>query len=110
MKPGATLSLSRYTEKAAGRGKQETVLPRHHGCAAAGRVTTLEHPAGDRWKFWLVALAWCLLACAFAAAMFWATLRTFDRCLGRMPESGAAEQSGTKDEEVGTPGMEDPLR
>ena len=43
------------------------------------------------WKFWLLAPAWCVLAWAFAAAMFWATLKTFDRCLGRMPETSVPE-------------------
>jgi ABC-type Na+ efflux pump permease subunit len=67
----------------------------------------VEHASGDRWKFWLIALAWCLLACAFAAAMFWATLRTFDRCLGRMPETSVARQDPIKETEEA--GMDDPL-
>ncbi len=51
----------------------------------------LENRGGPAWKFWLLAAAWCALAWAFAAAMFWATLRTFDRCLGRMPETSVPE-------------------
>jgi ABC-type transport system involved in multi-copper enzyme maturation permease subunit len=47
----------------------------------------VEYHPNDRWKFWLFALAWCALAWAFAAAMFLAALRSFDRCLGRMPET-----------------------
>ncbi len=50
-----------------------------------------EHRGGSAWKFWLCATAWCALAWAFAAALFWATLRTFDRCLGRMPETSVPE-------------------
>jgi ABC-type transport system involved in multi-copper enzyme maturation permease subunit len=46
----------------------------------------LNHPSSVRWKFWLFALAWCALAWAFAAALYWAALKSFDRCLGRMPE------------------------
>ncbi len=47
----------------------------------------VEYHPGDRWKFWLFATAWCLLAWAFATAMFWAALKSFDHCLGRMPET-----------------------
>ena len=47
----------------------------------------LENRGSPAWKFWLLAIAWCALAWAFAAALFWATLRSFDRCLGRMPET-----------------------
>jgi hypothetical protein len=49
----------------------------------------LDHPWNwnSRWRFWLIASAWCTLAAAFAAAMFWAALKSFDRCLGRMPET-----------------------
>ncbi len=47
----------------------------------------LQYATSARWKFWLLALAWCVLASTFAAAMFWATKKTFDRCLGRMPET-----------------------
>jgi hypothetical protein len=50
-----------------------------------------EHRGGLAGKFWLVATAWCALAWAFAAAMFCATLRTFDRCLVRMPEASVLE-------------------
>jgi ABC-type transport system involved in multi-copper enzyme maturation permease subunit len=43
------------------------------------------------WKILLFAMAWCAAAGAFALVMLWATLKTFDRCLGRstlkMPES-----------------------
>jgi ABC-type Na+ efflux pump permease subunit len=45
----------------------------------------VEHRGYSPWKFWLFATAWCTLAWAFAAALFWATVLTFDRCLGRMP-------------------------
>ena len=48
-------------------------------------------PRGPSWKFWLFATAWCVVAWVFAATMFWATLRTFDRCLGRMPETSVPE-------------------
>ncbi len=51
----------------------------------------LEHPWNGRWKFWLLALGWCALAWAIAAGIFWASLQSFDRCLGRMPESSDSE-------------------
>src|SRR5262249_9255256 len=40
-----------------------------------------------RWNIDLIALAWCLLAWAFTGALYWATLRSFDRRLGRMRET-----------------------
>ncbi len=43
------------------------------------------------WKFNLLALSWCLLAWAFAGAMFWAALRSFDRRLGRMRETSQGD-------------------
>ncbi len=45
----------------------------------------------DRWKFWLFVLAWCMLASAFAAAIFWAVLASFNHCMGRMPETSVSE-------------------
>jgi hypothetical protein len=64
----------------------------------AGPAMTLMHLAdpwmGARWKFDLVALGWCLLAWAFAGAFFWAALRSFDRCLGRMRETSRSEDRG----------------
>ena len=47
------------------------------------------------WKFNLLALSWCLLAWAFAGAMFWAALRSFDRRLGRMRETSQGD-GGTR--------------
>jgi hypothetical protein len=47
----------------------------------------LQNATGTRWEFWLLALAWCTLAPAFAAAMFWAAVKTFDRCPGPPPET-----------------------
>jgi ABC-type transport system involved in multi-copper enzyme maturation permease subunit len=47
--------------------------------------------AGSVWKFNLVAMACCLLACASAVAMFWMALRSFDRCLGRMRETSQGD-------------------
>jgi hypothetical protein len=47
----------------------------------------VQYAVGTRWKCWLLALAWCTLASAVAAAMFWAAMKTFDRCLGRTPET-----------------------
>ena len=43
------------------------------------------------WKFNLLALSWCLLAWAFAGAMFWAAPRSFDRRLGRMRETSQGD-------------------
>jgi hypothetical protein len=37
--------------------------------------------------FWICAMAWNVLIWAFAAAVFWATLRTFDLYMERMPET-----------------------
>jgi ABC-type transport system involved in multi-copper enzyme maturation permease subunit len=51
---------------------------------------------GQLWKLGLVALSWCVLAWAFAGALFWAALASFDRRLGRMRET-------TQDSEVGEP-------
>jgi ABC-type transport system involved in multi-copper enzyme maturation permease subunit len=47
--------------------------------------------ARPQWKFNLLALSWCLLAWAFAGAMFWAVLRSFDRRLGRMRETSQGD-------------------
>jgi ABC-type transport system involved in multi-copper enzyme maturation permease subunit len=46
----------------------------------------LEFDSSDRWKVWIVALGWCVLAAAFAKVMFWAALATFDRCVGRVQD------------------------
>jgi ABC-type transport system involved in multi-copper enzyme maturation permease subunit len=46
----------------------------------------IDKPGHSRWKFWLLASGWCAVASAFAALMFWAALKSFNRCLGRMPE------------------------
>jgi hypothetical protein len=46
----------------------------------------LEFGSSDRWKVWSFAVLWCVLAAAVAAAMFWAAVGTFDRCLGRVEE------------------------
>jgi ABC-type transport system involved in multi-copper enzyme maturation permease subunit len=56
----------------------------------AAPIVTLEwlvdHPWSSRWKFWIFASAWCTMASVFAAAMLWVAFRSFDRCMGRMPE------------------------
>ena len=51
----------------------------------------LEYAGNNRWKFWLFGVTWCMVAAGFAAAMFWAVLKSFDHCLGRMPESSVSE-------------------
>jgi ABC-type transport system involved in multi-copper enzyme maturation permease subunit len=51
----------------------------------------VEYAGNDRWKFWLVAVTWCMLAAGFAAAVLWAALKSFDHCLGRMSETSVSE-------------------
>jgi len=46
----------------------------------------LDYDSSTRCKVWSFDVAWCVLASAIAAAMFWAAVWSFDRCLGRMPE------------------------
>ena len=67
-------------------GLQSTPRTGHHAGRAHGHAR-----AGRVWKFNLVAMAWCLLAWAFAVAMFWMALRSFDRCLGRMRETSQGD-------------------
>ena len=50
-------------------------------------IQALDIAYAGRWQFWVIMAVWCLLAWAFAGAMFWAALRSFDRCLGRMRET-----------------------
>jgi ABC-type transport system involved in multi-copper enzyme maturation permease subunit len=56
----------------------------------------LDRPGmGDtRWLFHLVVLTWCLLAWAFAGALYGAVLRSFDRRLGRMREMSQSDGRG----------------
>jgi len=51
--------------------------------------TLIYHYGSYRAPFWCFAFAWTVLAWAFAGLTFWATLETFDRYLGRMPETTA---------------------
>jgi hypothetical protein len=46
----------------------------------------LEFDSNTRWKVWFSIVTWCILASTIATALFQATVATFDRCLGRMPE------------------------
>ena len=55
--------------------------------APIATIQTLEIPYAGRLMFWAILSFWCLLACASAAAMFWAAVRSFDHSLGRMPET-----------------------
>jgi ABC-type transport system involved in multi-copper enzyme maturation permease subunit len=64
----------------------------------------LENRGAGRGKFWLLALGWCLLAWALAAALFWAALRSFDRCLGRMPETSASGPEQVEEAASARPG------
>jgi ABC-type transport system involved in multi-copper enzyme maturation permease subunit len=45
----------------------------------------------DRWRMWLFAQGWCVVAAAFSAAVFWAAVKSFDRCMGRTPETSVSE-------------------
>jgi ABC-type transport system involved in multi-copper enzyme maturation permease subunit len=58
-------------------------------------IQALDVPYAGRWQLWVIMAFWCLLAWAFAGAMYVVVLRSFDRRLGRMPE---ASQSGAADE------------
>ncbi len=55
-------------------------------------IQAIESADAGRWQFWLIMSCWCLLAWSLAGAMYWVALRSFDRRLGRMPETseGAA--------------------
>jgi hypothetical protein len=58
---------------------------------AAAQVTLsalLYHYGSSRGPFWCCAFAWTMLAWTFAGLTYWATLKTFDRYLGRMLETG----------------------
>jgi hypothetical protein len=46
------------------------------------------------WEFGLVALSCGLVSCALAGALFWAALASFDRRVGRMPETSQSEEAG----------------
>ena len=50
-------------------------------------IQTLDSADARRWQFWVIMSCWCLLAWAFAGAMYWVVLRSFDRRLGRMRET-----------------------
>ena len=51
----------------------------------------LGEPRTPQWKFGLVVLSWCLLTWAFAGALYWAALATFDRRPGRMRETSRGD-------------------
>ncbi len=56
----------------------------------AGVIATiqmLDSADARRWQFWIIMSCWCLLACGLAAVLYWVALRSFDRQLGRMPET-----------------------
>ncbi len=60
--------------------------------APVATLNWIDEPwSGARWKFWVFALAWCLLAWTLAGAMFWAALKSFDRRLGRMRETSQGD-------------------
>ncbi len=48
------------------------------------------HGESPSWTISLFALTWCALAGASAAVILWATVKTFDRCLGRSTITRAA--------------------
>jgi ABC-type transport system involved in multi-copper enzyme maturation permease subunit len=52
----------------------------------------LDYPSSARWGMWVIAQVWCVVAAGFAAAMFWAALKTFDPCMGRIPETSVSEE------------------
>ena len=55
-------------------------------------IQALDIAYAGRWQFWVIMSCWCLLAWAFAGAMFWAALRSFDRRLGRMRETSQGDR------------------
>ncbi len=64
-------------------------------------IQALDSAYAGRWQFWVIMSCWCLLAWAFAGAMYWVALRSFDRRLGRMRETSqgarAIEPPPTRD-------------
>jgi len=50
-------------------------------------IQALDSAYAGRWQFWVIMSGWCLLAWAFAGALYWVALRSFDRRLGRMRET-----------------------
>ena len=55
-------------------------------------IQALDSADAGRWQFWVIMSCWCLLAWAFAGAMYWVALRSFDRRLGRMRETSHARR------------------
>ena len=55
--------------------------------APIATIQALDIAYAGRWQFWAIMSFWCLLAWAFAGAMYWVALRSFDRRLGRMRET-----------------------
>ena len=55
--------------------------------APIATIQALDFAHPGRWQFWAITSCWCLLAWAFAGAMYWAALRLFDGQLGRMRET-----------------------
>ena len=56
-------------------------------------IQALDNGGAGRWQFWLIMSCWCLLACGLAGAMYWIALRSFDRQLGRMPETSQSDEA-----------------
>jgi ABC-type transport system involved in multi-copper enzyme maturation permease subunit len=58
-------------------------------------VTQMMHRSGSPFRLiWLGYSLACVAKIAFAAGIFWLTVKTFDRCMGRVPEKG--ERRGAK--------------
>jgi len=55
--------------------------------APIATIQALDSADAGRAQFWVIMSCWCLLACGLAGAMYWLALRSFDRQLGRMPET-----------------------
>ena len=60
----------------------------------------------DEGVYHIAATAWMMLDLLVAAALFAATLASFDRRLGRMPERGGRPESIPRDEPIAKPILE----
>jgi hypothetical protein len=67
--------------------------------AEATLGTLLYHYGSSRAPFWCLAFTWTVLAWLLAGLTIWATLETFDRYMGRIPE-GKMKSRATRNSEM----------
>jgi hypothetical protein len=63
------------------------LMPSPLGAPQVTLLTLVYFYGTERAPLWYFAFAWTVLAWALAALVYWANCETFDRNLGRMPES-----------------------